>query len=264
MLKNLMVVAAVGVAASGSQAAVLYATSFEQPTFVSGSLGGQDGWTSASNPANLFQVNATAGFARTGSQFVFADSSAGAANGSQWNFRPNVIAPVTSPSIIRASVWTAVLNNTVAAVRRTTSAGIDLYDDSGAFRIGAIRIRNDGTVSILNGFNQIASTGAGAVTPNAYNQVAIEADFATHTLNYYVNGVLVGTPAGFGVFDNAVTGFGDADLWVTRLFTGTTGQAQSGGHTALFDDFSLETVPAPSSLGLMGVAGLVAARRRRA
>ncbi|MBL8887942.1 MAG: hypothetical protein JNK16_14895 [Phycisphaerales bacterium] len=263
-MKNLVVLALAGMVASGAQATVLYATSFEQPTFVSGALNGQDGWSAASSPANLYQVSAAAGGARTGSQFVFANSANGTANGSQWNYRPNIIAPVTSPSIIRASVWTAVVNNTAAAVRRTTSAGLDLYDDTGANRIGAIRIRNDGAVSILNGFNQVASTGAGAVTANAYNQVAIEADFSTHTLSYYVNGTLVGAPVGFGVFDNAVTGFGDADLYITRLFTGVTGETQSGGHTAVFDDFSLETIPAPSSLGLMGVAGLIAARRRRA
>lgn len=254
--------AVAGLAASAS-ATVLYSTSFEAPTFAVGGLSGQDGWTAASNPATLFQVGSQAGFARTGSQYAWANSALATGNGSQWNFRPSNISPISPPaSIIRASVYTAMVDNTTVAVRRATSSGIDLWDDVGN-RLGGIRIRNDGQIGVLNSLGQLATTPVGAVVGlNTWNQVAVEADFALQTVRFFVNGFELGVPAGFGNF--SATGFGDADLYMFRAFTGTTGQAQSGGHTVLWDDFNLERIPTPGSVSVLALAGLVAARRRRA
>lgn len=261
-MKNVIAAAMVAAVGASASAVDLYTTSFEAPTFAVGMLNGQDGWAASSSPASLFQVNGAAGFARTGSQFVFVNSANQSLGGSNWNFRPTIIAPVLPPnSTIRASVHTAVLNNTTAAVNRTTSSGIDLYDDVGG-RLGAIRIRNDGAISILNSAGAVANTAAGAVTANAYNQVAVEADFALGRARFYVNGIELDTSALGATWANfSATGFGDADLYTIRLNTATT---NSGGHTALFDDFSLQAIPTPSALSVLGLAGLIAARRRRA
>lgn len=263
-MKNLFAAAMIAAVGSSASAAVLYATSFEAPTFAVGSLNLQDGWSAASSPATLFQVNGTAGFARTGSQFVFANTASQTSSGSNWNFKPTIVAPVSAPnSVIRASVWTAVVNNTTAAVGRQSAGGIDLYDDSGAVRLGAIRVRNDGAIVIINSAGASGTLGAGTVTGNAYNQVAVEADFAAQKTRWFINGIEINT-AGLGAtFGNfSATGFGDADLYAVR--TNTLASGTSGGHTILFDDFSVERIPTPGALSVLGLAGLVAARRRRA
>lgn len=261
-MKNLFAAAMIAAVGASASASVLYSTSFESP-FVVGALPGQQGWaTSAAGASTLFGVNATAGFARTGSQFVAFNSANMSSAGSRWSW---IDQPVTGlagsgQATIRASAYVAVLNNTTAAVGRETAAGLDLYDDTGAVRIGAVRIRNTGQVDFINSANQVASLGPGAVVANAYNKVEVSANFDTQSVEYRINGILItGFAAGFTSF--TATGFGDADLYAVRLQTATT---NSGGHTTLYDDLLIERIPAPGAIGVLGLAGLVAARRRRA
>lgn len=262
-MKNVIAAAMIAAVGASASATTLYSTSFEAPTIAVGNLNGQDLWSNISSPSTLFQVSNQAGFARTGTQFAFVNSAAAASAGSQWSARPTTVAPVSAPNnIIRASVYTAVLNQTTAAVNRQTAGGIELFDDVGNF-IAGIRIRNDGAIVVRNSTGtQTGSLPAGTVTPNAYNQVAIEADFGLQRARFYVNGIELNTTGLGATWANfSSTGFGDADLWVVRSNTGTT---NSGGHTVLFDDFSVQAIPTPGVLTAMGLAGLIAARRRRA
>jgi hypothetical protein len=160
--------------------------------------------------------------------------------------------------IIRASANVAIINQSTT---RASTAGLDLYDDTGAFRIGAIRIRDDGGVDFLNGQSTtlVASLGAGSLSTSAYYNLAIEANFNTNTLRYFIGGVeITGFSAGFATFTGS-TGFGDADLYVTR----NNPTSSTGGDTAFFDDLLIERIPAPGSLALVGIAGVFAGRRRR-
>lgn len=263
-MKNLVAAVAVAGLAASASATVLYSTSFESP-FVNGALPGQQGWaTSAAGASTLFQVANTAGLARTGSRFVqFGTANINATVGStaaRWSWIDQVQPSLAGSAlpIIRASVWVAVLNSSTT---RESTGGIDLYNDAGTARIGAIRIADNGRIDLINGdsINAIVSTPAGAVTPNAYNQVTVEANFNTNTLRYFINGFEIGLPAGFGIFAGS-TGFGDADLYVTR--NNPTGS--SGGDTVLFDDLLIERIPTPGAVSVLALAGLAAARRRRA
>lgn len=262
-MKNVIAAAMIAAVGASASATTLYSTSFEAPAIAVGNLDGQDLWSNFSSPVSLFQVSNQPGFARTGSQFAFVNSAAAAAAGSQWSARPTVVTPISAPnSIIRASVYTAVLNQPTAALNRQTAGGIELFDDVGNF-LGGLRIRNDGAIVLRNATGtQTASTAPGAVIANAYNQVAVEADFSLQRARFYVNGIELST-AGLGATwaNFSATGFGDADLWVVRSNTSTT---NSGGHTVLFDDFAVERIPTPGALSVLGLAGLVAARRRRA
>jgi hypothetical protein len=261
-MKNVIAAAMIAAVGASASASVLYSTSFENP-FVVGALPGQQGWApSGAGASGLFGVNATPGFARTGSQFVAFNSANMSSAGSRWSWIDNTQTGLagSGQAIIRASAHVAVLNNATAAVGRETAAGLDLYDDSGFNRIGAVRIRNTGQVDFINGLNQVASLGPGAVTANAYNKVEVSANFDTQTVEYRINGILItGFAAGFLNFTG--TGFGDADLYAVRINTATT---NSGGHTALYDDLLIERIPAPGAVSVLGLAGLVAARRRRA
>lgn len=263
-MKNLFAAAMIAAVGAGASAATIYSTSFEAPGYATGNLSGQNGFLSASSPANLFQVSNAAGFALTGSQFVFVNTAAQTSTGSNWHYRDDSIASVTGPNnIIRASISVAVLNQTTAAVNRQSAGGIDMYDFSGN-RIGAIRVRNDGAITVLNSASSAGTLGAGTVVGNAYNQVAIEADYGLGVIRYYINGTQINT-SGLGATwanFNPSVGFGDADLYTVR--TNTNATTNSGGHTVLFDDFSITAIPTPGVLSLAGLAGLVAARRRRA
>ncbi|MBY0112768.1 MAG: hypothetical protein K2Y21_08100 [Phycisphaerales bacterium] len=264
-MKNLIAAALIAAVGASASAATIFSSSFEAPGFVTGNLNGQGGFLSASTPANLFQVGNTPGFALTGSQFVFVNTAAQTSSGSNWHYRDDSIPTVTGPNnIIRASVYTAVLNQTTAAVNRQSSGGVDLYDFATGGRIGGIRVRNDGAVTVLNSAGSAGTLGAGTVVGNAYNQVAVEADYGLGVVRFYINGIQINT-SGLGATwanFNPANGFGDADLYTVRANTNTT--TNSGGHTVLFDDFSITAIPTPGALAAMGFAGLIAARRRRA
>jgi|GEM_PF-1988789 len=263
-MKNFVAAALVAVAAaSGASAQTIYSTSFEN--FANGALPGQLGWaTSGAGASTLFQVGNTAGLAATGSKYVRFDSAnmnttVGTSAGRwSWIDQPVTGLGASSSPIIRASINVAMLNSSAT---RSTTAGLDLYDNTGASRIGAIRMRDDGSVDFLNGqaTTLVASLPAASVPLSTYINLAIEANFATNTLKYFINNVEVtGFSAGFATFTGS-TGFGDADLYVTR----DNPAGSAGGDSALFDDLLIQRIPAPGSLALVGLAGVFAGRRRR-
>lgn len=106
-----------------------------------------------------------------------------------------------------------------------------------------------------------ASVALTGFTLNTYYQLSIAFDFGADKLRWYVNGSQINTSslAGFDTF--TATDFGDADLYAVRAAApvGTS----TGSHVLGFDDFSVVSTPAPGAIALLGVAGLVGARRRR-
>jgi hypothetical protein len=258
-MKTLFAAALVAAVAGSSSATVIYSTSFEN--FANGNLPGQNGWATAGASA-LFQVANTAGLAATGSKYVTFNTSGinSATTASRWSWIDTPVAGLGASAnpIIRASANVAIVNQSTT---RTSTAGLDLYDNTGSFRIGAIRIRDDGGVDFLNGkaVTEVASLGAGTLSTATYWNLRIDANFSNNTLRYYINGTeITGFGAGFATFTGS-TGFGDADLYVTR----TNPAGSSGGDTAFFDDLLIENVPTPGSLSLLALAGIAAGRRRR-
>jgi MYXO-CTERM domain-containing protein len=245
-----------------SMAAVSYSTSFESP-FTTGALAGQQGWvTSAAGGSTAMQVASTPGLARTGSQYVTYNTNV--TLGTQWQwFEPQAqtAADLADPanSIVRASVWVNVYSASAASgVTRISYAGLDCYDITGSTRLGFIRVASNGFVQINNGSASSLQASITGFSLNQWNKVTIEFDYAADKIRWYFNDALITPTAGYDTFLG--TTFGDADVFGSRsTATGTT----TGGHTLLWDDYSVQTVPAPGALALLGVAGLVGARRRR-
>jgi len=245
MLKLISGVAALAIA-SGASAAVVYSTSFEQPAFVAGALNGQSGWV-----ADAGNVLNNAAQAHTGSQFAAMTGAQIGASG-KWAWEnTSAIGPaqLAINPIVRASVWVGMGGN---AGTRTYTAGLDLYDSFIA-RIGLVYISSDGSVGVIDGAGVVTTSAVGLVNPNVYHKLAVEANFATQVVNFFVDGVNVVT----GTFLS--TDFIDADIRGTRT-TGTGGAA----FVTAFDDYTIENeaIPAPASLALMGM-GLIAGGRRR-
>ncbi|MBX3388423.1 MAG: PEP-CTERM sorting domain-containing protein [Phycisphaeraceae bacterium] len=244
MLK-LISAAAVLAMASGASATILYQTSFEAPTF-NLTLNGVDGWITQGGGA----ITNNAANARTGSRYVSVTPT----TSGQWQWQGTIAQSAASLAvnpIIRASVWAQIFNGTTTT--NLKRAGLQMYNVAATGVMAAMYIDSDGTLTVTDEAGNQFASGAGFVNSSIYNQMQIELNYANSTARYFLNGVdlgVVGT-----IFS---TDFGDADFYSTR----TTGTA--GGNQIRYDDYLVEQVPTPGTLALMGLGGLVAARRRRA
>jgi len=251
MLKNLVSAAAVVAMSAGvANAAVLYSTSFEAPTF-NATLNGVDGWVTQ----NGGSVGTIAANARTGTRYA---QSGTLTTGGQWQWQGTIAqdaASIAAAPIIRASVWMSHNAGTSTALRR---GGLQMYNGDASTVLAALYIQSDGSVTVTDGLAQSFSLAAGAI-PNvaAYNKIEIELNYSTQTAKFSVNGTTLILPPGGGAFID--TTFGDADFFSTR------GAGTAGGSTVRYDDYLVEQeVPAPGAFALLGLGGLIAGRRRRA
>ncbi|MGH7242395.1 MAG: PEP-CTERM sorting domain-containing protein [Phycisphaerales bacterium] len=240
--------AAVLAIASGASASLVYGTSFEAPTFAAGALNGQAGWV-----ADAGSVTNNPARAHTGSQFASMTGAQIGASG-KWAWEStHAIGPaqLAINPIVRASVWVGMGGD---AGTRTYTAGLDLYDAFTA-RIGLVYIASDGSIGVIDGASNVFTSAAGLINPNVYHKLAVEANFASHTIRFFVDGVDSGVN---GVFSS--TDFADADIRGTRT-TGTGGAA----FVTAFDDYLIEneSIPAPASLALLGMGFVAGGRRRR-
>ncbi|MBS0187605.1 MAG: hypothetical protein JSS51_06020 [Planctomycetes bacterium] len=250
MMKTLVSAAAVVATSAGvANAAILYQTSFEAPTF-NATLNGVDGWITQGGGT----VGSTAGAARTGTRYV---QSANLNTSGQWQWQGAIsqnAASIAAAPIIKASVWLAHVAGTSTALRR---GGLQMYDSTGGTIFAALYIQSDGSITATDGTGTAYSTQPGAVVnPSAYNQVEIELNYTTQLATFRVNGATLSLPSGAGTFVG--TDFGDADFFSIR------GSGTTGGSSVRYDDYVVEQIPAPGAFALLGLGGLIAGRRRRA
>jgi len=245
-------VLAVAGIASNALGAVVYSTSFEaNQGFTTGSIQGQGTppFFSSGGPT----IANGAGNAHTGTQYVRISNTSVSTIGS-WAFvntARSAAQLAANGTIIRSSV-SVNISTTGNLGTRTYSMGLEIYDETSGYRMGRIVINLDGSITLMNGLlpNASFSTAPGVATRNAWHRLVHEADFSSHTLKFYLDGVPIVTPAGFNVFDVNATGFGDSDLFAIRSSSGTLTNADFR-----FDDLLIEQfrAPCPADLNADGL-----------
>ncbi len=252
--------AGVALIAAGAAAQVPLNTGFEAPDFAPGQLAGQNGWVEINgnngSPTSNFSIVNNAALAFGGEQFVETNTGT-------WGEFPNNTARyawANTPlgGVIDASVRVNVINPTGNTI--VTGGGIALYGTNAATGdtlIGIMRLLTNGQLQLFNGAGQGIGFNPNALFPlGQYNEMRIVADLATGTMQYVVNGTVLNPFLGtFSPTFASGIGFSDADLYAVRGGTGT------GGGIVRWDNMSV--VPSHGSLALLGLAGLVTARRRR-
>jgi hypothetical protein len=275
---------------AASAAAILpYSTGFESPTFVPGSINGQDGWTVYGSTSDV-----TTAAAHTGSQSLFVTPVAGDGNVIKSSTplfdpsgeTPSMYVPTPASSFMQTDFWFRSVFNTSdtglyistsmgnpASVRNTWFGifeGGELGGTAGALQVGAYAIDSLG--------NFVPYLSPQLVWGNWYHATISEQyvngpdnDLVTYSLQDSANLSLWSVTV--GSWENYYLTCGTCEQAPGPVVSNRTsfgGDVVDGGHGIYVDDFSMTNVaraaavPEPFTLSIFG-AGLVgaAAMRRR-
>lgn len=246
-MKKLMAAGLMMGIAVAANAQVLYQTNFD--SFALGSeLNTQAGWNAFGDNGMTIQADP----ARGGRSVQF-DWAATPATGSYWNWVDlGYNANNTNNKILVGKVWFYVASGTSASTQGPF-LGLDAYDASLAnvARIQANAFNR--SVSLAPGASFTVSSAANAWNFNTWNSLELVMNFNTRTVSGFLNGASLGSPI---AMTHTLTEVADIDLWGTR----TVGMQSNG---MFFDDYTVEAVPEPATLGALGLIAALAARRRK-
>jgi MYXO-CTERM domain-containing protein len=251
VLSGLILAAAAGVA----NAQFPFSTGFEAPDYAPGALNGQQTWVEINGgtgalTTNFSVVNGAGAFA--GTQYVSTNTGtwgAFASNTSRYAWVDNT----TNASPVDATVMCYVSSPSGTLL---SGGGIFCFANAGANLVGGMRLLSTGVLQLYNGAGAGIQFGAQTALLNVYNEYHMNMDMTTGTINYYFNGQYLNPLLGtFATTFATGLQFSDCDLYAVRGTSGT------GGSEVRWDNMSV--TPAPGSLALLGLGGLVAGRRRR-
>lgn len=217
------------VIAVGTNAGASIANGFEAPTFTTGSIQGQSGWLSTSPLTSVSTANA-----RSGSQHFRMETSLNSTDPQA--FGPTFL-PAGSTSV---SVWFSLENiNTIFGLSGVTSS----FQTSWGMMVGSGNVLLFGNGTWFDSGTDIADAGV-------YHQFATVYNPGDQSRDYYLNGAL---------FYHQASGL-PAGVTTDRL---TVSLSASAGNHVDIDDIGTYAVPAPGSIALIGLGGLIAGRRKR-
>jgi hypothetical protein len=210
---------------------VLYSTGFEAPTFTTGALDGQGGWTGAGGAA----VENTVAYG--GSQAVGAGSGAGA-------YYAETITP--NGTVVLSAMIDIDANGSKTYFDVGTSTSV--YDITAGVQLDAAP--NGVTVLAVSGPAPYQSVGT--MSYGAWHDVSLILNYATQTFGVSIDGQSVASGLAFcggdtndgACLGNRVTQFGDAAFF--------SRSARSGD--SYMDNVSIDAVPEPGAWSLM-IAG---------
>jgi len=230
------------VAAGTSQGQVLKFAGFEASEgYVLGDLFGQNGWTDTGDVANV-----TTAQAASGTRSISIDSSP-VASAAWWWPSVNYNTATNANKVIVASIDMYLKTGG----SKSANWGLDCYDGNSPFgRVNALWVNSSGQANYWNGTTAVVTSTT--VAYDTWNNLKITMDYTTLKSSFAINGVTIASGISFSAGVSSV--FGDADINLQG----------AGFDTTFFDNYKVEAVPAPASIALLGLTGLVAGRRRRA
>jgi MYXO-CTERM domain-containing protein len=274
-------------AGAASASTVSYSTGFEPTAFTPGNINGQAGW-SQTNPAFVGNVDTAA--ARTGVHgFRRSNAFASGSFGDQ-TFSPGLGVGVGEPTAVgytagynrfETSFWFRAASSTagdgsVLGIAPTDAGGsramaINLFNssaDSGV-RVRAFSAINAGPLGAPTTFPFYVDQ---VLARDAWHQIAIAIDFVPGPTNDVVTVSINGSVVGSGTtwedyyrFSSEQSGAPNLNqlFAIDRMIFRSAGGSVPGAQGFDFDDLTYSAVPAPGAAALLGLGGLLAARRRR-
>lgn len=264
-MKKTSLVAALACAAGTAFGGTIYSTGFDTSEgFVNGGIHGQNGW-STYDPSNVsgggtfasITASAPSGFG--GDRAFSFTSGTGATSSPRYAWSPNYGSTFASDAasgmnIIVSQVDMYMASGSTSAARQ----GMVTFDASGAKILTGFYVQaNTGMVYLLANYNNGGTINNFAFNTNVtigYNQwvrFTTKWNQATGRMEVFwgANGFFVDGAAAGSVAD-------ETDFYNTR-------NNSTVSTTVFFDNLVIATVPTPGSAALLGLGGLVAARRRR-
>ena len=271
---SVLLVALVSVAVSRASAETYYATGFENPPFQSGQpLAGQDGWDVQVVGGNPLGPNGHISMAqpRSGLQSVEvkgSDLTPLAAIGYDVGvYRRYVAVNVAAAGfpVVRVAADLRIDGpQTEQTADRVTgdffSANLKAFSDDGS--LGEFSLSSDGHVYVYTNDDSYLFGAAAAL--GQYHRLALDIDFANKTTTFSIDGTALGSVPFTAGFTSNVLSHG------TLLAYGLDPDPlhrDVSVYTAHYDNFSIASVPEPSTFVLsavaaLGLAGAIARRRR--
>jgi MYXO-CTERM domain-containing protein len=264
-MKSSLAATAAAVLCASSQAALIYATDFD--TYTSANLSGQTAWIGTGGNW------ATTGSVNTG-QTAFSVTSNPSGSGKsvrmtteKWNFGGRTKGYL---DLSNSGKWAAASTGANAGTKVlraeadiyvasgqsvVTSYGIMIGDTSFSYSCGMM-INNSGQVwTANNGYALANRTNRTTASLNTWNKFRIDWDTVSGNAKAYLNGTLIAD----------YTPTNKSGVFAVQLFTttdnGSSGSTSLNGY-GFADNFSVSSVPAPGAAALVGLAGLMARRRR--
>jgi hypothetical protein len=247
-----------GLTRQASAATVYDSAGFEPPRFITGELAGQDTQGPWLKDAGTGTATEQTAVKQSGAQAVQFTRPAAASGDTRYGvLKP--LTPTGSLQLLRVSWDMNVTQSNVANVPFGPFFGVEGYD---AFNddpklIGSLGVdATTGDILYQDADGFFAETGVLAPF-GQWNHYSLEMNYTNHQYTVFYNGAPLATSP---FVDPGITSFTDAPL---AALAATFESLATATGTAYYDNYSIEIVPEPTSVAIIGLASLGLLRRRR-